>query len=145
MNRCRLQKLWICMEFCGAGSLQDIYQGEWRGEEIQAALGPPIHLSCPSTLVSPGTVFLVYISHRAPPLHQAWPGRCWGDCGTQVGPEPYILQDLRVQLWFFCNDPLDFPCPVFPRACIFSPRSIHAFEYFCVSNSSSVPICSFNE
>lgn len=24
---CRLQKLWICMEFCGAGSLQDIYQG----------------------------------------------------------------------------------------------------------------------
>lgn len=23
----RLQKLWICMEFCGAGSLQDIYQG----------------------------------------------------------------------------------------------------------------------
>lgn len=24
----RLQKLWICMEFCGAGSLQDIYQGQ---------------------------------------------------------------------------------------------------------------------
>lgn len=101
------------MEFCGAGSLQDIYQGEWQGEEIQAALGPPIHLSCPSILASPGTVFLVCISHRAPPLDQAWPGRCWGDCGTQAGPEPCILQDLRVQLYFFCNDP-DFPCPIFP-------------------------------
>lgn len=25
---CRAHKLWICMEFCGGGSLQDIYQGE---------------------------------------------------------------------------------------------------------------------
>lgn len=25
---CRSNKLWICMEFCGGGSLQDIYHGE---------------------------------------------------------------------------------------------------------------------
>lgn len=31
----RRDKLWICMEYCGGGSLQDIYQGERvrKGEE----------------------------------------------------------------------------------------------------------------
>ena len=26
----RKDRLWICMEFCGGGSLQDIYHGGWR-------------------------------------------------------------------------------------------------------------------
>ncbi|KAB1274674.1 Mitogen-activated protein kinase kinase kinase kinase 1 [Camelus dromedarius] len=30
-----LQKLWICMEFCGAGSLQDIYQVTGPLSELQ--------------------------------------------------------------------------------------------------------------
>lgn len=27
LSSCRANKLWICMEFCGGGSLQDIYHG----------------------------------------------------------------------------------------------------------------------
>lgn len=63
------------MEFCGAGSLQDIYQGERKGTGIQVAPFPPIRLSCLSAFVSPGTVFTVHISHSkpAPPLGLAWP------------------------------------------------------------------------
>lgn len=36
------------MEFCGAGSLQDIYQGEWQGEEIRQPLA--LQSTCPVPL-----------------------------------------------------------------------------------------------
>ena len=85
------------MEFCGAGSLQDIYQGEWQGKEIRQPLALQSTCPVPLPLRLWGLSFWS-VSHRTLPLDQAWSGRCWGDCGTQAGPEPYILQDLRVQL-----------------------------------------------
>lgn len=62
------------MEFCGAGSLQDIYQGERRGPGIQAA--PPLQSTSPvSVFESPGTALLVHISCRELlPWAWAWPG-----------------------------------------------------------------------
>uniref|UniRef100_A0A3P9DT85 Protein kinase domain-containing protein n=1 Tax=Maylandia zebra TaxID=106582 RepID=A0A3P9DT85_9CICH len=38
----RANKLWICMEFCGGGSLQDIY----HGEKIYALSGTGVSLAC---------------------------------------------------------------------------------------------------
>uniref|UniRef100_A0A8D0C9R3 non-specific serine/threonine protein kinase n=1 Tax=Salvator merianae TaxID=96440 RepID=A0A8D0C9R3_SALMN len=43
----RFNKLWICMEFCGGGSLQDVYQGMFlgslrgHGTELLSLLGGP--------------------------------------------------------------------------------------------------------
>lgn len=54
---CRQQKLWICMEFCGAGSLQDIYQGQ-RKTRDPGPLCPPLSTS-PISLCFLGTAFLL--------------------------------------------------------------------------------------
>lgn len=35
----RRDKLWICMEYCGGGSLQDIYHSEWYVTSLATTLG----------------------------------------------------------------------------------------------------------
>lgn len=35
----RNDRLWICMEFCGGGSLQEIYHGEGQDSRPQRATG----------------------------------------------------------------------------------------------------------
>lgn len=40
----RKDKLWICMEFCGGGSLQDIYHGEETTLEVRSGVDPAIYL-----------------------------------------------------------------------------------------------------
>lgn len=71
---CRLQKFWICMEFCGAGSLQDIYQGERKGK------GDPG--STPSSTVPPVSLGLCLLGPSSWPTFPArsptWgPGLAW--------------------------------------------------------------------
>ena len=90
------------MEFCGAGSLQDIYQGERKGKGIHVAPAPPIPLSSlPLCLLG---LSLRSIFHTvSQPLLWAWPGLedARDTVVTEWALSP-VLQDLRVQPQSFC-------------------------------------------
>lgn len=121
LNCHRLQKFWICMEFCGAGSLQDIYQGEKKAKGVQVAPLPAVHPSCVSAVVSSGIVFLVHISCNEP-ARDLGPGLA--GAGVAVVTERALgpaLQDLTVQPQSSCVQRSALLTPSSSSICIFSP------------------------
>ena len=123
------------MEFCGAGSLQDIYQGKGKSGSGGGSRQPlPLQSTCPvSAFVSPGTVFLIHISHNEP-LLWAWPGPSDARVTVVTQGPPAVSSSAceSSSSLSVCHVPLQFPHPsssasAFSHQGLFLHLSISAF------------------